>query len=95
MRVSTVGEEKLFPLYPLQSQLGLLPEMKYRLKEKNKQKFSSIYSSCIHGRDPGKLSNFEMAQGQHLKYCLQLKTKEDGGRGAVLGGNQEKHNKQG
>ena len=33
--------------------------------------------TCIQGRDPGEMSNLPNGQNPHLKYCLQVKTKED------------------
>ena len=42
--------------------------------------------SCIHGRDPGKLSNSQKCPSHHLKYRSQLKTKERcWGEGASYG----------
>ena len=53
-------------------------------QEKNKLKFNNTYTPCIHGRDPRKLSNQPKWYMPHLKYQLQLKTKEDVGGGESL-----------
>ena len=48
----------------------------------------------MYGRDPGKLSNSPNGQRPHLRYHLQLKTKEDFGQ-SVLGLQSERGNSHG
>ena len=59
-----------------------------------------MYTSCLHGIYPGKMSTFpELGPGHYLKYHLQLKTKERCletlCRGPIKGAYKEKHRKQG
>ena len=51
-----------------------------------------MYTSCVHGKYSGKLSNSEMTQSYHFKYLHQLKTKERCcGREASYGRFSSKH----
>ena len=65
-------------------------------KKKKKQKFNNMYTSCIHRTYPENLSYFLKYRNPHLKYCLQLNTKENvGGTGSVNKWSyEEKHSKQ-
>ena len=61
------------------------------MRKINRRKIEQSLITCIHGRDPGKLSNLPKWLKPHLKYYLQLKTKEDvGGSGLRIqrGGRQ-------
>ena len=90
------GKKNCFPRTLLGSSLRPPCNKRQINRKKNKQKFNIMYTFCIHGRYPGKLSN-PHKWPNHLKYHLQLKSKEDvgAGGGTVMGGDEEKPSKQG
>ena len=47
------------------------------MRQINRGKSHKKLIAWIYGKDPGKLSNMPNSQIPHLKYHLQLKTKED------------------
>ena len=60
------------------------------------KKLNRSLITCIHGRDPGKLSNHQNGQTPLLKYHLQLNIKGDiGDREPIMRSYQEKHSKWG
>lgn len=62
----------------------------------DKQKVDEMYTSCIRGRDPRKLSNSLKWPQPTPSIHFQLKTKEgDGGGEPVIGGDSEKHSEGG
>jgi len=61
------------------------------VRELNRRRSNKSSIICIHGRDTGKMRNSPKWPSPHIKYHLQLKTKEDvGGSGLGLqsGGRQ-------
>lgn len=62
--------------------------------KKNHKKFN-MYTSHIHGKDPGKRSNLPKWLKAPPEIPSQLKTKDIGGGDSLTGGTLEKHSKQG
>ena len=59
------------------------------MRQINRRKSNKSLITCVHQRDPGELSNSPNGPNPHLKYHLQLKTKEDvggSGLGFIRGG---------
>lgn len=67
----------------LHSSSGLIKITKIRFgSQKTKLRFINMYTSWIHGRNPGTLSYHQSGRSHHLKY--HLKSKEDAGLGSQL-----------
>ena len=87
----SVGEKKYFSLYPRLLANTSIPLVKGQINKRKANKLITCINPVYKGGTQENLLSPQSVPNFHFKYHLQLKTKDIGGRGPVMGGFQAKH----